>query len=256
MKIIKFIILLLLLFSTFNFAQELYFCESYSEDGSPIGPINKLEIKPYGTAVYVLLESENEIHDPTLYMFMDKLINGKFTPYDSKTITIEGKKKWAVTSFEFNEPGIYEAYFLNSSQSRLATGKIEVNYSEEYSKNNYTKTIQSFGNSNMVFCELVINGKPVNRLNTLSIAQTDGQVFIYLNNHVPFGVDKIKLQVWKRSETDSNYEELFDSKKYRVLPEWTDTFFRYIFNSTGEFKFDIFDINDEFISSNIITVTK
>ena len=100
----------------------------------------------------------------------------------------------------------------------------------------------------------MINGKPVNQFNTISLSSFGGQVFIFLDNNVPFGIDKIKVQVWKRSNDNSNYEELIDLKKFRLLPEWKDTFFKYIFTQIGDFKIDVFDSQNNFIASNIITV--
>ncbi len=245
----------LILISNVLLAQELYVCESYTEDGTPVGPLNSLEIKPYGTAIYVLLKNEKAIKDPVLYLFVDKLVEGKFTPFESKTLSVKKTDTWTVTSFEFKESGIYELYFLNSSHSRLVTGKLEVYYAHDDRKQIIFPSQNVIGGVQFIFCELVINGKPKNPFTSLSLSRSGGQTFIYLNNHVPFGLEKIKVQVWKRSNQDSNNEELIDSKKYKILPEWNDTFFKYNFINIGEYKIDIFDKNDNFISSNIIAVT-
>jgi hypothetical protein len=110
-------------------------------------------------------------------------------------------------------------------------------------------------NSKFVFCELVVNGKPVNSFNSLSLSASEGEAFIYLNNNLPFGYDMLKVQYWKRSTTNESYEELIESKKYKILPEWKDAFFKYQFKQTGQFKVDIFDKNDNFVTSNVITIT-
>lgn len=253
-KIYRIILFLIISFSPI-FAQELFVCESYTEDGTPVGPTNQLEIKPYGTATYVLLDNEKEFNDPLLYLFVDKLIDGKFTPYESKTISIKTNDTWAVTSFEFKEEGTYEIYFLNSSQNRLATNKITTHFSAEFTEQTISATSNTIADGDFVFCELVINGKPVNPFNSLSLTRTAGQAFIYLNNYTPFNLEKLKVQVWKRNKNDSSYEELVDSKKYKILPEWKDTFFKYIFTNTGEFKIDVLDSTDSFISSSILTIT-
>jgi hypothetical protein len=247
--------LFLLVFTNISLTQDLYLCESYTEDGTPIGPINRLEIKPYGTAIYVLLDYQKEFDDPILYLFVDKFTDGKFTAFDSKTISIKEDETWAVTSFEFKEQGTYEVYFLNSKHSRLASNKVEIFFSEEYGGQPFTPTISSYNDSQLIFCELVINGKPINPFNTLSLSRSGGQAFIYYKNYIPFGIEVIKAQFWKRSSTNSNYEELVESKKYKILPEWNDTYIKYHFKNIGEYKIDIFDNNDNFISSNIITIT-
>jgi len=254
-KTFPLLILFLISFSL-QFAQELYLCESYTENGTPVGPINRLEIKPYGTAIYVLLDNGNEFNDPLLYLFVDKFVDGKFTPFDSKSLEVKGNDTWAVTSYEFKEQGIYEVYFLNSSQSRLATNKIEVLFEGEYLGDNFASSSYSNIGSQFIFCEMVINGKPTNPFTSLSLSKSDGQTFIYLNNYVPFGHDTISVQYWKRSSTDSSYEELIDSKIYKILPEWSDTFFKYNFNSIGDYKIDIFDTKNNLIASNIIIISK
>lgn len=250
------ILFFIFIFTSFSYSQSIYFCESYTEDGIPVGTMNKLEIKPYGAAVYILINNENEFEDPILFLFVDKLIDGNFSPLDSKTLSVKKDDTWAVTSFEFKETGIYEVYFLNSSQTRLATGKIEVTYSNGAQFNKIPPvSSQKFGESEFVFCELVVDGKPINTFTSLSLSRSDGQAFIYLDNYYPFGYDRINVQIWKRSKQNSNNEELVDTKKYKILPEWSDTFFRYNFNSIGEYKIDIFDKNNNFIASNILTVT-
>ena len=113
----------------------------------------------------------------------------------------------------------------------------------------------SIGDCQFTFCEMVINGKPINAFNILSLARTEGQAFFFLDNHVPFGIEKIKIQIWKRSNEDSSYEQLVDSRKYKILPEWKDTFIKYVFTNLGEYKVDVFDFEDNFIASNVLTVT-
>lgn len=248
------IILLISIITNVSLSQEIFLCESYSEDGIPVGPLNKIEIKPYGTAVYVLINNEEKFSDPLLYMFIDKLNDDKYVPFDSKTLNIDINKHWAVTNFEFKEPGSYEIYFLNTSQKRLATTKVKTFFAIENRNQVISTEFQSAGDCEFVFCELVINGKPVNKFNSISLSNFGGQVFIYLNNFVPFGIEKIIIQVWKRSIENRNYEELLDSKKFRILPDWSDTFFRYIFTQIGDFKIDIFDDQNNFIASNTITI--
>lgn len=254
-KYLNFFLFITFLLSNVVFAQELYICESYTENGTPVGPFNRLEIKPYGTAVYVLLDNKQIFKDQTMYLFIDKLVDKKFTPYDSKTITVNNNSTWAVTSFEFKEQGIYELYFLNSSQSKLATSKLETYFKGHSSNKVVSPAGNKILNSKFVFCELVVNGKPVNSFNSLSLSASEGEAFIYLNNNLPFGYDMLKVQYWKRSTTNESYEELIESKKYKILPEWKDAFFKYQFKQTGQFKVDIFDKNDNFVTSNVITIT-
>ena len=255
-SLIKFIpFVLFLIINSASIGQELYVCESYTEDGTPVGPISNLSIKPYGTGIYLLVDNEAAFNDPTLYIFVDKLSDNAYKPYDSKMINVNPDDSWAVTSFEFSEVGTYEIYVLNSSETKLATTKLKTRFADQFSNNEFGG-LGSFSNDiDFTFCELVINGKPVNQFNSISLSNFGGQVFIYINNRIPFNIDKIIVQVWKRSAENSNYEELVDTRKYRILPEWKDTFFKYIFTQTGEFKVDVFDENNNFIASNVILIT-
>lgn len=254
MKLISRSFLLLIFFVPLLMAQEVFICDSYTEDGNPIGPTNRFEIKPYGTAKYILIKNKKIINDKILYLFIDKIIDGKITPFDSETISLEKENTWAVTSYEFKEPGIYELYFLNSKQKRLANIKAEVYFSKENASKAFSATKSYVGEVQFTFCELVINGKPINTFNNLRLSKS-GQVFVYLNNFMPFNIEEIKVQIWKKSIENSNYENLIDEKRYKLLPEWNDTYFRYTFKSAGEYKIDVFDKADKFIASNIITVT-
>lgn len=247
---------LFLLISSFLYAQEVFVCDSYTEDGVPVGTSNRFEIKPYGTAKYILLNNEKQFDDNLLYLFIDKIVDGELTPFNSKTLTIKKNDTWAVTSYEFNEPGIYDLYFLSSKQIRLADIKVEVFFSEEFASKAFTPTKSYVGETQMTFCELVINEKPVNPLNTISLSQSEGQVFVYLNNYLPFNIKIIKVQVWKQVNGEGNYENLVDEKQYQLQPEWKDAFFKYVFKSTGEYKIDVYDENEKFITSNIIAVIK
>ena len=174
--------IIILFISSIFYAQDVYVCESYSESGPPIGVMNKFEIQPYGKAVYILIDNEKSFDDPLLYMFVDKLADNKFIPFDSKTITVDETNTWAVSNFEFSEPGIYEIYFLNSSQNRLASIQIETYYADEFNNPIVSPSYSYDGDCELLFCELVINGKPVNQFSTISLSNFGGQVFIYLNN--------------------------------------------------------------------------
>lgn len=254
----KFIIAFLF-FVKLLFAQDIFVCESYSEDGQPVGASNKIKIKPYGSAYYILLDNEKSLNDNFLFLFIDKFYDGKFKPYESKKLELDKEDTWAVTSFEFKDPGVYEIYFLNSSQKRISTQKIEVDFEEEYKVTQPGKqnnnVITTNRNRDFVFCELIINGKPKNPINILSIAQTEGQVFIYIDNHSPFSIEKIKVKYWKVNDNDENRETLVDTKRYKIMPEWSDMFFKYNFNSVGTYRVEVYDYSNNFISANTIEVS-
>jgi hypothetical protein len=249
------LVLLFVLFSTV-YSQEIYFCESYTENGVPVGPTNKLDIKPWGTATYILLDNNKQpINDQQLYVFVDKKTEDKFVPYQSKTLTIEKEATWAVTNFEFKDPGTYNVYFLNSKQEKIASNILKVVFAEGYITGSSSYAPEYEGECEMVFCEMVINDKPVNSFTTLSLSRSGGRGVIYLNNSAPFNTDKLVLKVWKKNNDDGNYNEFIETKQYRILPEWSDAFIKYKFNQVGEFKFGVYNKDDMLLASSTIVIS-
>jgi len=255
----KFFVHFLILFFTFiitSYSQEIYFCESYTENGVPIGPTNKLEIKPWGTAIYTLLDNNKQpVNDNQLYVFVDKKTEDKFVPYQSKSLTIEKDATWAVTNFEFKDPGTYNVYFLNSKQNKIASNILKVVYAKGYVTGSSSYAPEYEGECEMVFCEMVINDKPVNTFTTLSLSRTGGRGVIYLNNSTPFNTDKLILKVWRKSEEGGNFNEFIQTKKYKILPEWSDAFIKYKFDRTGEFKFAVYNKDDMLLASSTIVIS-
>ncbi|MEE9430678.1 MAG: hypothetical protein V3V16_06525 [Melioribacteraceae bacterium] len=251
--------LLFLLISVSSlYSQEVFFCESYMEDGTPVGPTNQLSIKPWGTAIYILLDNNKKtFNEPMLNVFIDKKNGEKYSPFESKSIEIDPKKKWAVTNFEFKEAGTYQIYFLNASQKKIAVNMLKVSFAEGViAGSNPNPTITySEGSVEMLFCQMVIDDKPINPFDNLSISRTGGRAIIFLNNSIPFSTELLTLQIWKRTAMSPDYGELVTKKRYELLPEWNETFIKYRFDQPGEYKFDIFDKSDNLISSNTIVVT-
>lgn len=254
----KFIVSLLFLLTSVSsiYSQEVFFCESYMEDGTPVGPTNQLSIKPWGTAIYIMLDNNKKpFNEPLLNIFVDKKNGDKYTPFESKTLDVDAKSTWAVTNFEFKEAGTYQIYFLNASQKKIAVNMLKVNFAEGVLAGANPNVSYSEGSVEFLFCQMVIDDKPINPFDNLSISRTGGRAIIYLNNFAPFSTEILTMQVWKKSTDDSDYGELMAKKRYQLLPEWNETFIKYRFSQPGEYKFDIFDKDDNLISANTIIVT-
>lgn len=249
-------ILFLLISTSSIFSQEVFFCESYMEDGTPVGTTNQLNIKPWGTAVYILLDNNQKpFNEPLLNIFIDKKNGDKYSPFESRTLEVNTKSTWAVTNFEFKEAGTYQVYFLNAAQKKIAVNMLKVNFSEGVLTGTNPKGNISEGSAEFLFCEMVIDEKPINIFDNLSISRTGGRAIIFLNNSSPFETDALTMQVWKRTSVDADYGELVAKKRYQLLPEWNETFIKYRFQQPGEYKFDIYNKNDILISTNTIVIT-
>lgn len=249
MKIFLKILIAIIILPIIGFSQNMYICEKYTENGSPIGIINKLETKSYGKSVNILIDNEKSFNSHVLYLFIDKLNDGKYVPFDSKILNLDKDKFWAVENYVFVEAGTYEIYFLNSSEKKIASLKLEVISEIE------SILAKDLGSSQFVFCDMIVNDRPMNPISQLSLSERGGEVYAFINNYSPFNSDRIIVKIWKRKEGSSEYQELISTKKFKVTPRWTITFFKLNFSEIGEYKIDVNEKNSKLIMSKILTVT-
>ncbi len=254
MKIIT--ILITFLFASSVFAQEIYFANSYTETGEPIDATIDLKIKPWGSQIYILFKNNGKpIGDPLLYLFVDKLRGEEYKPFDSRVLNIDKNATWAVYNYEFKDPGEYEVYFMNSKQTRLATAKLKVELEDRYVEGFSVQSSRYYEGAKLVFCEAVVNGKPINILRTASMKNQNGIVYVYLNNFDALNTDTLFVQLWKDENGDDDFEKFVESKKYKIDPTWSDTFFKYVFKKPGFYDIKIFDQNEIMIASKHIRIT-
>jgi len=254
MKKTVFIINFLLLLTSLS-AQQIYFCKSYTQDGQPIDADIRFSIEQWGSPVYLLLDNEKKAFDDNLlYVFIDKNMNGSFQPFDSKVIRVADEDTWAVINYKFKEVGEYVVYFMDSKQKKLAEDNVFIKLKDLYSNQNKIYSKSYYDNCQLVFCERVIAEKPINIKTSMSVKQNQGEVFVYLSCNKSINTEKILLDIWKKKNSTFEYDQFVESKKYKVTPEWTDTFFKYKFKEVGEYKFTLFNQNELPIGSIRIKV--
>ncbi len=252
----KIIILIILLVAASAEAQEIYFANSYTESGEPVDATLDFKIKPWGSQIYILFKNDGKpIGDPLLYLFVDKLRGEEYKPFDSRVLNIDKNATWAVYNYEFKDPGEYEVYFMNSNQTRLATAKLKVELEDRYVEGFSVQSSRYYEGAKLVFCEAVVNGKPLNVLQSVSIKKSGGSVWVYLNNFDALNTDTLFVQLWKDDNGDGDFEKFVQSKKYKIDPAWSDTFFKYVFNKPGIYDIKIFDSNEIMIASKNIRIT-
>ncbi len=257
MRLLKIILLSVLFFSAVVSAQQLYFCKSFTEDGKPIDARGTWKIKPWGTQIYVLFDNEGKvIENAHLYLFIDKLQNGEYKPFDSQLKRPGNKSTWTVFNVELKEPGDYKVYVLNPDQKELASGFIKVEFEEQFKSGTGVTSSRYYDGTKITFCEAVISGKPIRVLHNLSLSKLQGIAYAFVKGYVPFNTKIIIVQVWKDEDGDSEYEKLIDTKKYQIDPHWKDTFFKYQFKQPGKYMIKVFNENEIPISSAQIEITK
>lgn len=255
-KVSKFILIFLFISGVLA-AQQIYFSDSYTEDGEPIGAKNIWEIKPWGSFVYVFLDNKGEIlTGPILYMFVDRMnADSSYEPFDSKAINISYNQKWAVYNYKFALPGKYEVYFIDRNQNKLASEKIIVQYEESNYSKNTASSSSYYENCKVLFCEkILVGGQPLGIRRSISLSKNGSNIYIVLNNYAPLKTAKLLIDVWRKKNRAFDYDEYVQSKKYSLNPDWPDAYLKYEFDKQGEYKISIYNEDEVYIKSGYITV--
>jgi hypothetical protein len=258
MNLTNYIILLLILFSVTVSAQQVYFVESYTEDGTPIGAANEWEIKPWGSFLYILLDTEDDtLRGNILYLFVDKKEDGEFQPFDSKTINIHYNQKWVVYNYKFTQTGEYDVYFITADQQRFAGERVKIKFEESFTNPSRNVGRSYYDNCKIIFCrKVLVGGKPLGITNSIGLSNNSGQIYVLLNNYRALNTSKILVDIWRKKNRAYEYDEFVESKKFRINPDWPDTFFKYNFTEVGDYKITVYDENEGLIKSGYFTVTK
>lgn len=258
MRRIQQIFLLCVLCATINFGQRVYFTESYTEKGEPIGAKNDWDINPWGSYIFIMLESESQpIPGKTIYLYIDKKEKDSFQPFDSKSIGLEPNQKWAVYNYKFTEEGLYDVYFITSDQRRFAGENIKIKLNDSISKQKANQNRVYFEDCKVLFSkQILFGGKTLGETKSMSISENAGTIFIKINNQKPLNTSKLLLDIWRKKNRSFEYDEFIESKKFAVNPKWMDTYFKYLFKQPGEYKFSIYGENEVMIVTGYFSVTK
>ncbi len=246
--------IILLLFFVNIKSQNIYFCTGHTSSGVPINPTNTLKIEPSGSYIFILLKNYQKLKPQLFYMFIDKRNNNSYEPFDSKVIRLFKNKYWLAYNYKFVEPGKYKVYFLDSQQKKIAQDTLRVKLKEKYLNGRIIATSDYYSNCEFLFCEIVLGGKPVHIRQTAYLKKNKGLMFGYLDNGTPLNTSKIIVDIWLKNKETGDYDELYETKKFKIVPEWSFTYFRYFFKKPGEYKFSVYNEENVLIKSAFITV--
>jgi len=250
---------LLLLFLSFNYAagQQISLCSKYTTDGKPVDAKKNWEINPWGTYIHILYDNGGKpINKKSVYLFIDKLVNDSYEPFDSKVLSVASWRTWFVYDYKFYEAGTYNIYFMNSAQKTFASDTVIIKFKKGSTQTNGVVNSSYYDQTEFVFCDLVLANKPLNIRSTTYLTHNKGLIYIYLNNKQPFNTGELLVNIWRKKNFVFQYDELVASKKYKINPDWKNTFFTYRFTTPGEYKFSIYNENNVLIKTNYITVYK
>lgn len=242
-------------------AQQIYFCQSYSEKGEPIGASNKWQINSKGGYVYILYDNEKEnLERGTYYLMVDKQTEDGYEAFDSKSIKLNEEKNWLVYNYIFKDAGVYKVYFMAPGQKRIAEEIVEISFQENVISQNViperdVKQSYYYQDIRMYFCEWVLNERPMKPKQSTTLRQKEGWIFLYINLNAPLKTEKIVAEIWRKKFGSLAHDEYVETKEYAVTPEWTYSFFRYQFTEPGDYKFNIYTDKDVLMGSRYIKVS-
>ena len=256
-KKFNYILTVLLLLSTLS-AQEIYFCNSYSEDGDPIDARNIWSIKPWGSDIYILLDNEdNPIDDKLNFMFVDRYIDGSYRPFDSKAINVKSGATWFAYNYKFSDSGKYKVYFVDGNKNQIASGIVTIQIEDDYVNNRQGATSLYYDGVKVKFCQQVVAGHPVNEIESGLLSANDSlDVSVFIQHTSSLNTDIIKVDIWEKETRSIEYEKFIESKKFQIQSTWKYAYFRYTFTKPGDYKFNIYNQNDVLITSGFIKVNR
>jgi len=252
-KLVYLIISLILLFDTTNsFSQEIIYCKAVTENGEPIGIISNRKIE-VNNKIYILIKINEQLISEDFSLLIEKINKNIKQNIFSASIKFSNRKNWAAYEYRFNQEGIYSVSLVNNKGEKISTTFLLI----ENSQNNFIgiNNSEALPNSKIIFCEKVIKNKPVNIIEKIS-PHKSGEVIIYFISNRPLNTDIIQVRIWKKKNINSPYEDFVDSKKFKIEPEWYDTYFKYQFNSEGYYRVDIFNDKDLLLKRAYINVEK
>ncbi len=249
-------VLIFILFAgSITFAQQIYFCKSVSPDGRPVEANTNWQIKS-GTPITIFLDYKKPVNSSMVYMFIDRMVGGNFEAYDSKAIPSGKETGRVLYAYPFSESGNYSVYFINNSGVRMALANVTVKITEKPAEEKPAPENQAYRSpfsTNIVFCEKVTGNKPVNVKKSVSI-KNGASITVFIKSDEAFNTNMLIVHIYKRKS--NTLEDLLQTKKFKTQANWSNTYFKYKFDSPGEYKFSVYDEFENLMKSESILVTQ
>lgn len=247
----KYFLISILLLAAPLFAQRITLCRAFTDNGEPIDLIYSSNIR-IGQSVCILFSGEKKKLNGSISLFIDKTDGGERNN-QLRQIFISPKENWLTQVFKFQKEGRYEIYFENENRIRYASTTVTVGHPEIKTVKE-KETASRSGSAKIVFTSKIIDGKPADIKENISLRENGGSISIYLSDKQPIGTKLLRLSLWRSDQKGKSYDELSGSKIFIVDPSWSDTYLKYTFGKTGEYKIIISDENEILIKTAYISV--
>lgn len=248
------IFIILITFSVIS-AQTIYVSDSATDENIPINANNEWTIEHYGKKLHIILDTENrKIDGDVIYLFIDKFENGRYLPFDSKSISNNSKNK-ILFDYVFTEAGKYKLYHVDISQAKIAS--IDITIAEDKNASDINSRIANYSNAKLNFYKNILyGGVTIGHTHQISINEDFGEIHVKITNNTPLNTDVILVYFWRKEHRSFEYDQFVESKKFSVERNWNSTFFKYKFNLAGEYKIVVYNQDEVLIGSGYINVLK
>lgn len=203
--------------------------------------------------ICILLDAGNQnISGSSVTLSIDKKSGDSKVNQFSKVYSVERGKNWLATSFKFAKEGIYEIYFSDNKQNRLAYTILSVGHYQI--KTEVPAPTVKYQNPEIFFCENVQSNQPINLKQRISLRLNEGSIYIYLKDDQPLNTNQIRANFMRKTGNSSEYSEFIAIKKYQIERNWANVYFKFKFEKPGEYKISIYDEKEILIKTGYITV--
>lgn len=234
-------------------AQHITFCKAYTENGEPIDLIYSKELT-FNQSVCILLNAgKKNISDNSVFLFVDRVTDTGRQNQFNKIIRVEKDKNWIAQTYKFIKDGKFEIYFSDINKNRLASAYVTIKSPTKLKTISGTLS-SSYPHAEITLCEQVLNGIPINVKRNISLQREGNQIYIYLKNDGPLNTEKISVRLFRKSKYALDYDEVVSSKIFQISRDWADAYFKYKFNSPGEYRINVYDENELLIKTAYISV--
>jgi len=249
------LLLLILTIGSLAIAQNsVVLCTSYTEEGIAEGIYDQWNIKPGGGYIYIMYKQEKTIKD-ALTLKIDSLntATGNYSNYATAEMAQPEGKNWVIYDMLFTQPGKYSIKVLNGKKE-LAVTNAEVFLVDDSSNSVDTSDggidTYYYENSEIVFAtDVTENLEPIGQSTEFSMGNdTTVRVVVIITNDKRFATDMFYVDIY-----DSD-ENLYETFTINIDPEWDIVKFNQKFNKKGSFYVDIYNGNDIFINTGIVTI--
>lgn len=244
-------------------AQRLYFCDSYTANGEPIGSNTKVACPAEGGFIYFLYQNGNtNLSQGSYYIYVDKLSVNDYLPFDVKMVTADPAVSWFVYDYNFMTTGDYRVTIKNPDMTAMTNEYITL-IPEEISSLASSGVVDdasstfyySYSTFEATTSVNATTGETPGSFEIFSIdPELGGRIYFKVEN-AGKALNTQSLSVFIDKKDEYGTSNIYDTKFYPVVSQsksW-DSFY-YDFYSTGEYTITVYSATMVFINTLDITV--